>query len=64
MQWLKYLKQAVTVEELINMQNKVKEVFVSEDMAKYIVIIISLSLPLITFLTSFKTDLNSFIFSP
>ncbi len=35
------VKQAVTVEELINMQNKVKEVFVSEDMAKYIVMLVT-----------------------
>ena len=35
------VKQEVTVEELINMQNKVKEVFVSEDMAKYIVMLVT-----------------------
>lgn len=35
------VKQAVTVEELIDMQNKVKEVFVSEDMAKYIVMLVT-----------------------
>ena len=35
------VKQAVTVEELINMQNNVKEVFVSEDMAKYIVMLVT-----------------------
>lgn len=35
------VKQAVTVDELIDMQNKVKEVFVSEDMAKYIVMLVT-----------------------
>lgn len=35
------VKQAITVDELIDMQNKVKEVFVSEDMAKYIVMLVT-----------------------
>lgn len=35
------VKQVVTVDELINMQNKVKEIFVSEDMAKYIVMLVT-----------------------
>lgn len=35
------VKQAITVDELIDMQSKVKEVFVSEDMAKYIVMLVT-----------------------
>jgi MoxR-like ATPase len=35
------VKQVITVDELIDMQNKVKEVFVSEDMAKYIVMLVT-----------------------
>lgn len=35
------VKQALTVDELIDMQSKVKEVFVSEDMAKYIVMLVT-----------------------
>lgn len=38
---LDYVKQAITVDELIDMQSKVKEVFVSEDMAKYIVMLVT-----------------------
>lgn len=35
------VKQVITVDELIDMQSKVKEVFVSEDMAKYIVMLVT-----------------------
>lgn len=35
------IKQVITVDELIDMQSKVKEVFVSEDMAKYIVMLVT-----------------------
>lgn len=35
------VKQAITVDELIDMQSKVKEVFVSDDMAKYIVMLVT-----------------------
>lgn len=35
------VKQVITVDELIDIQSKVKEVFVSEDMAKYIVILVT-----------------------
>lgn len=35
------VKQVITVDELIDMQNKVKEVFVSDDMAKYIVMLVT-----------------------
>lgn len=35
------VKQVLTVDELIDMQSKVKEVFVSEDMAKYIVMLVT-----------------------
>lgn len=35
------IKQVLTVDELIDMQNQVKEVFVSEDMAKYIVMLVT-----------------------
>lgn len=35
------VKQVITVDELIDIQSKVKEVFVSEDMAKYIVMLVT-----------------------
>lgn len=35
------VNQVITVDELIDMQNKVKDVFVSEDMAKYIVMLVT-----------------------
>ena len=35
------VKQVITVDELIDKQSKVKEVFVSEDMAKYIVMLVT-----------------------
>lgn len=35
------VKQVITVDGLIDMQSKVKEVFVSEDMAKYIVMLVT-----------------------
>lgn len=35
------VKQALTISELVAMQNKVKEVFVSEDIAKYIIMLVT-----------------------